>query len=268
LGNVILAFLRRALLERTVFWTSTLMQAAGFVIGLLSQAFLGRFVDAAPNGQLGAYAGRYSAFLLVGISALDLQTVIVGGLANEIREAQHSGSLEALLATPTPAPLVLAGLVVPDLAAAVLRLTAYAALGSLLFGLRWDAANAAAVVLVLVVASVAFGALALVGATLTMELRRANPLSLLIASSSLIAGGVIYPRAILPRPLALAGQLLPITPALDALRAAVVQGAAPSALGAPLAHLCAFAVAGSAVGAWLFSRALARARSDGSLTSH
>jgi ABC-2 type transport system permease protein len=265
---VVAAFARRALYEQTSRWTSVVLQLVAFGLGLLSQAFLGRLVDAAPNGQLGPYAGRYAAYLVIGIAVLDLQNAVVSGLSYKIREAQNSGSLEALLATPTPTALVLFAIVVPDLLWVLVRLVFYGAVGALLFGLRLEGMSLLGAAAVMVAAMAAFGALALVGATLTMVLRRSDPLSLLVASSSLIAGGVLYPRGILPRPLVLLGQALPITPALEAARAALVMGAGPVALAAPLGRLAAFALVGGAAGLWLFARALGRARAEGSLTSY
>jgi ABC-type polysaccharide/polyol phosphate export permease len=133
---------------------------------------------------------------------------------------------------------------------------------------RFGAASFAGAGVVLLVAMAGFATLSLAGGALTMILRRANPLNLVIASTSLIAGGVLYPRGILPHPLRWAGALLPITPALDGLRAAIVHGQGPLQLGGPLLRLAAFALLGGPLAAWLFTRSLARARQDGSLTSY
>lgn len=265
---VLAAFLRRSFLEQTVHWTPAVLQLIGFAVGLLSQAYLGRLVDAAPNGELGAYAGHYAAYLLFGMAILDLQNAVVSSLSWRIRDAQVSGSLESLLATPTPTSLVLAAMALPEVLWSFARLGLYAVMGVLLFGVDFSVANLAGAALILLVAMFGFAAVALVGAALTMALRRANPLNLLVASTSMIAGGVLYPRGILPHPLALLGELLPITPALDGLRGAMVHGLGPAQLGRPLLHLAVFAILGCPLGAWLFARLLRAARRDGSLTSY
>jgi len=267
-AGVVGAFLRRAWLESASELVPSAVQLASFSLGLISQAFLGRLVDASPNSKLGTYAGHYTTFLILGVALLDLQNAVVSGLARRIREAQLTGSLEGLLVTPAPTPLVLLGLALPDVLLSFLRLALYALAGWLWFGLRVDQVNPLGVALVLALALVAFSSLALIGAALTMTLRRSDPLNVLLAATAAIAGGVLYPRSILPRALELAGSALPIAPALDALRAATLRGAGPTELGAPLAHLAIACAVLAPLGAWLFARSLLRARVEGSLTAH
>jgi ABC-2 type transport system permease protein len=267
---VLAASLRRSLLEATSELTPVALQLVSLFFGLLSQAFLGHLVDAGYNGALGAYEGHYATFLLLGMALLDLQNSVVGGLSRSIREAQLYGSLETLLTTPTPLPLLLFSLALPDLVQALGRLLLFALAGVVMFGLKLSAVNVLGVVVVLLASITGFAALTLVGAALTMILRRADPLKLLIAAASLIAGGVFYPRSILPHWLGWLGSILPIAPALDALRAACVYDAGPlePTVYRPLIRLGAFVLTVGPLGAWLFARTLSRARHEGSLTTH
>ena len=262
------AFVRRQLAEETVRWVPLALSMLAFAGGLFTQAYLGRMVDSSGNPALGGYQGHYTAYLLLGMALLDLQSTVAGGLSSRIREAQLSGSLETMLATPTPAGWVLFGLVLPDVLWAFARLVAYALVGAIWFGVRLGAADPLGALVTLILAMGAFSALALVSAALTMLLRRSNPLSLALASTSLIAGGVMYPRQILPAWLARIGAILPIAPALDGMRAAVVQGSGFSGLRWPLALLGGFVAIGGPAGVWLFARSLGRARADGSLTAY
>ncbi len=262
------ASVRRALYETGSELTPTLMQLVGLAMGLLSQAYLGKLVDSAPNAQLGSYAGHFATFLLLGTAMLDLQNAIVGGLGQKIRQAQLQGSLEGLLATPTPPSLVLLALALPDVLLALGRMVIYAIAGRLVFGLRFQTVNPLGVLVMLAAAMAAFGVVALIGASLTMLLRRADPLNVLIAAASMIAGGVFYPRGILPHWAGLLGTFLPIAPVLDGLREAVVHSAGPMQLGEPLLRLGVMVLLVGPMAAWLFGRMLARARIDGSLTSY
>jgi ABC-2 type transport system permease protein len=267
-AGVVAASVRRAILESTNELTPVVLQVLGLGMALLSQAFLGRLVDASPNAKLGSYAGHFAAFLLLGAAVLDLQTSVVRGLAYRIRQAQMEGSLEGMLATPTPVALLLLALALPEVLFAVARLALYGFFGWLLFGVRFGAVSGMGVLLVLIASVAAFSAFALVGAALTMLLRRADPMNLLLAAASAIAGGVFYPRGILPAWLEQLGGLLPIAPTLDGLRAAVVLGSGPLELGGPLLRLGLTVALVGPLGAWLFARMLARARIDGSLTSY
>lgn len=267
---VLAASLRRSLFEQTSELTTLSLQLLSLLLGLLSQAILGHFVDAGYNSALGAYEGHYAVFLLLGMALLDLQNSVIAGLSHSIRDAQLRGSLETLVATPTPLPLLLLSLALPDVVQALGRLLLYALAGVVLFGLKLQTVNLLGVAAVLAASLVGFGALTLVGASLTMMLRRADPLSLLVAATSVIAGGVFYPRSILPHWLSWMSRILPITPALDALRAACVYDAAPwePSVYLPLGRLGLFVLVVGPLGAWLFARTLSRARHEGSLTAY
>jgi ABC-2 type transport system permease protein len=263
---VLAAFLRRALLEAASARLAQLAKAAGFVAALASFLFLARLVDASQRPELKRLGG-YAGFVLLGVVAADLQRVACGALARRLREAQLQGTLEALLATPTPTWLVVAGATLPDLAAALLRALAYLALGALLFRVPL-AVDPAAALAALAAALAAFAALGLVGGALTLALRRADPLSMALGGASMVAGGVLYPQSVLPEWLARAGRLLPIEPALEALRGALLAGDGLSAIAPSLGRLALFATCVGPLGALLFGRALARARRDGSLSSY
>jgi ABC-2 type transport system permease protein len=265
---VIAASVRRSLYEETSELTPAVIQLVSFAIVLLSQAYLARMVDAAPNHALGDFTGHYASFLLLGMALLDLQHTVIGGLGRRIRQAQVQGSLESLLATPTPTWLVLLALSVPDVLWALGRMGIYALAGWLLFDLHFATVNLLGLLVILFAALLGFAAFTLIGAAITMLLRRADPLNLLVAAASMIAGGVFYPRTILPHWLALAGDVLPIVPALDGLREAMLHAAGPLALAGPLGRLGLMVLVVGPIGAWLFSRMLARAREDGSLTSY
>jgi ABC-2 type transport system permease protein len=266
-GAVLAASLRRSLAEEASEITPNVLYVLSLTVGILSQAFFARLVDAAPNVMLGAYQGHFAAFLLLGVSLLDVQNATVGGLSRAIREAQMSGSLESLLATPTPTGLVLAALMLPASVAALARMVVYGIVGKLLFGLTFANVSPLGVLVMLVASFASFAAFTLVGAALTMILRRADPLSRLIAAMSVVAGGVFYPSTVLPKWLAAAGRFLPIAPALEGLRAAVMHDAGPADLEGPIVRLGLVIVVAGPLGAWLFGRMIARARVDGSMTA-
>ena len=249
--------------EASVDWRPMLLSLAGLLLGLLSQLYLGRFVDAVPHPQLGGYAASYSAFLLIGLALLELQSSIVGALALRVREAQRSGALEVYLATPIALPTLLLGLVVYDAGFALLRLIGYFLVGVLLFsvpvvGVHWPALLAA-----VTLGWIAFGGLALVSAALTLELRRSDPLSLLLGALSIIACDVLYPSKVLPSALRGFGQILPLGPALETLRGALRGECCTAAL----VWLAIQGIVLVLVGILGFSWAYRRARQRGTLSA-
>jgi ABC-2 type transport system permease protein len=122
--------------------------------------------------------------------------------------------------------------------------------------------------LVLPLVLLTFVGLGLVSAAGTMITRRTNPLGVVLGSASIFLSGVFYPVTVLPVWLQSAGQLLPLTHALNALRMALLAGAPPSDLASSLGLLAAFAGILGPAGVGLFAYALRRARVDGSLAHY
>lgn len=260
------AFLRKAVLEGASYPWAQLMRAGGFCAGLVSLGFLARFVDLVPHAEL-AGQGGYIGFLLVGMLMADVQRTAMGTLPRVLREAQLQGTLEALLATPTPSGLVVVGLVVPALAALALRAALYL-LAAHWMGVSFAQAQVGVAALALALSLAASLSLGLLGGAFTLVLRRGEPLALLIDGLSTVVGGVVYPRSILPAWLAAAGAALPLTPALDAMRAALFAGPRASAMFSSLGRLGLFLAVAAPLAVALFLWALRRARRDGSLSSY
>jgi ABC-2 type transport system permease protein len=91
---------------------------------------------------------------------------------------------------------------------------------------------------------------------------------MVLSSASMFLSGVFYPVTVLPSWLRSVGGLLPLTPALDALRMALLGAASPRALWPTLGILGAFIAVLIPSGVGLFAHALRRARVEGSLAHY
>jgi ABC-2 type transport system permease protein len=264
-GRVLLAFLRRDLLEAARYRMAFLTRFCGFVLAAFSLLYFSRFVATSANPHLHPYGGDYLGFAVCGIIAAQLQQVGVTILSNRVRMAQLMGFLEAQLSTPAPAWIVLGAQPVYELGAAFGRAVLYA-LGSAVFlGVTFHP-NWATLVLGVPLALATFGGIGLLGAAATMVTRRSNPVGALLGGASALLSGVVYPISILPGWLAAAGRCLPLTHALEILRRGLLAGAPPSAVAGGLAALAGFAAVCLGAGLALFAWALDRARRDGSLS--
>ncbi len=261
------ATLRKQLSETSGRWWSSAIHVLTAIFGLLSPLFLSRLVDSAPSNKLGAYAGRYAPFLILGLMALHFQNSLVSSLGNRIRQAQTEGTLELSLSSPTPLRLLVLSLFAPDFFSGIARLLLYFSLGVLLFHLHLSAVNAPALFAVLALGTLTFFSLSLGGAALTMLLRRTDPLSFFLTVSSLVSGGVLYPRSVLPPSLALLGRLIPIAPLAEGVRASVIDGKNVIELASPLLQLLVTCAVMMPLGLLAFGYALRRARMDGSLST-
>lgn len=263
--RALLAFARREARMVAGYRVSFLVRGLAFGFSILSLAFMARLVGAASNAHLAPYGGDYLAFAVVGFVVMDFQQVGVANLSVRVRTAQILGVLEAEMATPAPAWIVLGVGPVYEFGLAIMRATIYFMLAILLFGVGFPRANLAAVIVAAPLVMGAFVGLGLLSAAATMLVRRTNPVAALLASSSLLLAGVAYPVSVLPSWLQAVGNLLPLTHALALVRGGLLRGAGVAELGPSIAALGLFTGILVPAGAALFVFALRRARIDGSL---
>jgi ABC-2 type transport system permease protein len=264
-ARVLVAFLRRDLLEAARYRAAFLTRFFGFALAALSLYFFSRFVATTPNAHLAPYGGDYLAFGLCGIVAAQLQQIGVTTLSNRVRMAQLMGFLEAQLSTPAPAWIVLGAQPVYELGAALGRAILYVAGAALFLDVTFHP-SWATLALGVPLALLSFGGIGLLGAAATMVTRRSNPVGALLGGASALLSGVVYPVSVLPGWLARAGRWLPLTHGLEILRKGLLAGARPAEVADSLLALAGFAVVFSGAGLALFAWALRRARRDGSLS--
>jgi ABC-2 type transport system permease protein len=265
---VLLAFFRREVAQMARYRFYAMTRLLGFAFAAVSLFFFSRFVGAAPNQHLARYGGDYLSFGLVGLLVTELQYVGVMSLGQRVRMAQLMGYLEAELATPAPAWLVLGVAPVYEFGLALFRSTAYLTGASLILGVSFARAQPASVLLAIPFVLVAFIGLGLLTAAGTMLTRRSNPVAMVLGAASVFLSGVVYPVSVLPEWLQSAGRFLPLTHALEVLRLALLAGASPAELAQPLTALAIFGCLLTPAGLALFVYALRRARVDGSLTHY
>lgn len=232
---------------------------------LLSFFFLDRFVGSTATG-VSRYGG-YFGFVVVGLVGADLFGISIASAARRIRTAQLTGTLDGLLATPTPEAWIVCLLPIWDICGALFRGTVYLLVASLVFQVSLRI-NAISLTMAVACALLCFIPLGVLSAALTMLLRRADPLSYFITMFSSVFGPVMYPADALPPWAHSLSQLLPLTHALQALRAALLEGASPVALLRSLVALSVLAAILGTVSLGVFRLALRRVRTDGSLTRY
>jgi ABC-2 type transport system permease protein len=267
-ARALAAFARRELAAMSGYRAAFATRAVGFVLAVVGMVFFARFVGASANPHMAAYGGNYLGFVAIGFLATELQTVGLQGLSRRIRMSQMMGTLEAELATPAPAWLVLGSAPVYEFGTSALRSALYLWAATLLVGLELPRTNVLTLAVGVPLVLAAFIGLGLVTASTTMLVRRTNPVATVLGSLSFFLAGVVYPVSVLPSWLRAAGKLLPLTHVLAVLRAAFLTGASPAAVSGSLAALAIFAAVLIPAGAATFAYALRRARVDGSLTHY
>jgi ABC-2 type transport system permease protein len=264
-ARVLLACLRRDLAETSRYRLAFLSRVAALALAALSLYFFARFVGAQQNRHLNPYGGDYLTFGMIGLVAAQLQHVGVTTLAHRVRTAQLAGFLEAQLATPAPAWMVLGAAPTYVFLGALVQTVGLVVAGWLVFDLQLRP-NFGTLALGIPLSALAFAGLGLLGGAATMITRRTNPVTVLMTATSALLSGVLYPVSVLPGWLRQAAELLPLTHALEVGRRGLLTGAWPSEVARSLVALAMFAALLSLAGLVSFAWALRRARVDGSLT--
>ncbi len=263
-----LAFLKRDLIIEMSYRFSFFFQLASVFLSVASYYFLARFIGSSLIPGLEPYSGDYFAFVLIGVALHDYLATSLDAFSRSIRDSQVAGTLEALLSTQTSlATIILSSVIYPFLWTSF-TVVLYLALGIGLFGMHLTSGNWAAAALILMLAILVFSGLGILSASFIMVFKRGNPLAWLFGGLSWLLGGVLYPVTVLPEWLRLVSSLLPITYAIEGMRAALLQAAPWSELWHSLGPLLLFAFAMLPLSLLSFQYATRRTRITGTLAHY
>ena len=179
---------------------------------------------------------RYIDFLVPGLLGMNLMSSGIWGLGFSIVDARRKKLLKRLIASPMPRAQYLLSFLLSRLVTVTLEVTTLVAFGVWVFGvpLRGRLTDLA---LLCLFAALSFSALGLLIASRARTIEAASGMINLIMLPMWISSGVFFsaerfPDAVLP-----VIRVLPLTAAIDALRANMLQGAGLGQLGTQLAVL-------------------------------
>ncbi|MFZ2487206.1 MAG: ABC transporter permease [Anaerolineae bacterium] len=259
-----LAFLRRDLRLQMSYRFAFVLQIFGIFFSMFVFYFFSKLVGPSASPYLAQYGGDYFAFVLVGLAFSGYFGVGLQSFAGTIREAQTTGTLEAMLLTPTRLRTIVLSSGIYDYGFVTFQVLLYLVVGALLFGIHIRG-NLLAALVILVLTIVAMTALGIMAASFIMVLKRGDPVTWFFNSLSLFLGGVYYPVSLLPTWLQKLSWLLPITYSLDGMRRALLTDASFVELLPNIVALLIFSVLLVPISLYIFRRAVNRAKMDGSL---
>jgi len=260
-------FLWRDWLIESGYRLSFFLRWFGVFFNVFVYYFLGRLVSTAAAPALALYGGDYFAFVLVGIALNGYFAIGLNTFASNLRQAQMTGTLEAMLMTPTRLSTLVIGSSLWDYVSTTINVLVYLAMGAFL-GADLSRGNLIAAVCVLVLSIITFSAVGILAASVILVTKRGDPVTWLFNALLTLLGGVYYPVEILPGFLQWLAHWLPVTYALHATRLALLQGYSLSALAPDLAILAAFAVVLVPLSLWSFRFAVNLAKREGSLAQY
>ena len=181
------------------------------------------------SGQTAVPEDQVVGFLIVGTLAIQAWDATVWSCGFGLQMDAYSGTLPSILAAPANRMAVVLGYGLGDFV-----LSASAILTTLLvglaFGATFDVADPLLALACLVLVYASALAIGVACSGLFILSRNANPLANFLQTPIYILAGFYFPRSVLPDWLEPVGGLLPITHALEALRASMLAGAGWGAL--------------------------------------
>jgi ABC-2 type transport system permease protein len=267
------AFFYRDLLHEVSYRVNFLFQLTGSFFFVTTWFFISRFVAGAFQPPPDLPGVSYFSFVLVGFAFFQYLQSTLASFSTKIRREQLTGTLEAMLVTPTRPSLVILGSTLWDYLMTTFRVVTILALGVLLarfFGeeVGLQVAGLPAFLLLMVLTMAAFAGVGILSAAFTLWLKRGDPVNYLISALSALLGGVFFRVEVMPTWVQHVAQFLPITHALRALRLALLTGAGPGAVMGEMQALAAFAVVLIPLGLGAFALALRQARIEGTLVQY
>ena len=262
-----LALIRASWFTATSYRLNIVISLVGLLVSVIPLYFVTHALQPVMANAIRTEGGEYFGFLLVGMVAYSFLTVAVNGLPGAVGSGIGTGTLEALLATPTRLPWLLSGLVgygfIWTLIRAVLLLVA-----GVVFGAHIAIAGIPASMLILALLILAYIPFGIIGAALVLAFRTTGPLLSGILLVSGLLGGVYYPTHVIPSWIRSVSDVVPLTYGLRALRQTLLQGDSLRVVAPDIIALVGFVMVLMSLSIVTFMMAIHYARRAGTLAQY
>ena len=255
------AIIFRDLLTAVRYRAGFLIVIAGEAVELAAFYYLSRAIGPGfrPEGI------EYFPYVLVGTGLYTFFVMGVNSFLGVVQGAQQTGTLEVLMTTSTPGPVLVFLSAMSAFASNTVQLLFYLGAGLVLCRVPMHA-NVMACLVAFVLALAIAVAIGICAAAVQLLIQKGSALVWLFGSGVWFLTGTLFPVSTLPEPLRLVAEMIPITYCLDAMRQALLQGADVAVLGHDISWLLLFCLILLPTSALAFSYALRRARWQGTLS--
>jgi ABC-2 type transport system permease protein len=208
----------------------------------------------------------YAGFIVVGSTMWMWLNMTLWSVGLHLRNEQMRGTLESNWLCPVPRISVILGASLTRLGASLMMLAISVVEFRLLFGVRLvDASSAFPLLLIILLLIPSVYGLSLTFASLVVRFKEANSMVLLVRGVFMIFCGISYPMAVLPEWMRRVSAFLPLTYAVQSIRAVGLAGATYADILPDLRMLTVFAIILPILGYVAFHLAERRSRRTGDL---
>jgi len=263
LTEKLIAIVRRDVLTTVRYRNGFLLSAVGVFAEMLAFFYLARAIGPSfrPEGV------DYFAFLVVGSGFYTFLITGVQAFLSTVQEAQQTGTLEVLMTTSTPAPVLVFLSAFSAFASKLTNLVLFLVVGIFLFRVPLLHPNLLGVVLIFLLSLGVALALGVLAASLQIAVQRGSVVIWALGSVWFLTG-TLFPVGALPLPLRWAAWCIPMTHALAGMRGALLLGRSTAELIPEILWLgaAAFILVPASLG--VFAWVLRRGRREGTLSAY
>lgn len=261
----ILAFMRASWLTASSYRVSMVLSLTAVVASVIPVYFIAKALQPMMSSAIQGEGSQYFAFLLIGSITFSFIPLAVSSLPGTITGSITSGTMEAVLGTPTNMPTMLMGMMSYNFVWTALR-AALMLIAGWILGASIDWIQLPAAMLLLALIIVAYIPIGLIAAASYLAFRTTGPIAMGVLVVSSLLGGVYYPTHVVPSWLEQISGVIPLTYGLRALRQVLLEGASLMSVRGDVGMLLLMTAVLFAVGGWVFSVAMRYARRTGSLS--
>ena len=246
-----------------LLWISGIVTTFYFISRIFADSFISNRYEQWQNPLIAWLTGMAMLnYFMVGFSAL----------ANAIRQEQMQGTLESILLTPINVPSVIISSSAWSYVEATFNSFLYLFFGWLFFNVQYKG-NFLLALLFLILTTLCLACLGILSASFAMVFKRGDPFAILLGAGTALFSGVFFPKEMLQESLGETGgkaiaYINPSTHGLDGIRGILIQGKSLSELETPLITLLIFLAVLLPFSVWIFSKAIRRAKREGSLIQY
>ena len=204
---------------------------------------------------------------LTGLAVLNYFMTGFSSLANAIRSEQTQGTLEGVLMTPINIPTLVASSSAWAFVQATFISFLYFFFGWLFFNVHFRGSYLLAF-FILLLTTLVLASIGILSASFAMVFKRGDPFGILLGTGSAIFSGVFFPTQLLGNGFGKISRLLPPTYGLDGIRRVLIEGQGFNEVREPVFTLLLFLAVLMPFSFWVFSRAIRRAKREGSLIQY
>lgn len=266
--------MRKLLALLRVSWLTALSYRVNMFFSILS--LLGTiipiyYVTQGLQGMMAAkltgQGGQYLAFVLAGTLGLYVLSPAVTALSSSLASGAQTGTLEALLSTPTRASTIAAGLSTYQVIWAVMRVIVVL-VAAVILGARISWTHLPQGIALLLLIFLAYLPIGILAGAMQLAFRTTGPLPTATIVLSTLLGGVYYPTSSLPSFVQPFAALVPLTPGLRAFRHVLLDGGTLASVAPDALALLAVTVVLTGASVVAFSASLRHARRAGTLAQY